>query len=263
MNAMYLRSLAVGVITAVVTPFAYGQIPIDESVGEGSSPIQEQSNTSIANTNQSGQMFLQMQQLQEEVQMLRGVVEEQSALIARLEQQRFDDFVSIDQRLTALEAGSSGVVLSNSPAESGQSVEAQVDIDTGVKNTQLPVDETEAKAEYDRARERLMARQFDVAVEQFDAFVATYPNSRYTANAYYWLGEIAIQQSDLQSARQHFTSVINFFPDHAKALDAKYKLGVIYYQLGQSDQSRSYFEQASQGTGNTARLARAKLEEYF
>lgn len=269
MNAITLRSFLIGVITVVLAPFAYGQIPIDESVGEITSVDQQEEAVDSADSavNQSGQLFLQLQRLQGEVQMLRGIVEEQAAMLARLEQQRFDDFVAIDQRIAALEAG--GVAIANPVENLNGGGESTVSSPDGalIPETGDPdgsdVDEERAKAEYDRAREQLMARNFDQAVEQFNQFVVQYPSSRYAANAYYWLGEIAIQRNDLQQARQQFTSVINFFPNHHKTQDAKYKLGVIYYQLGQAEQSRSYFEEAASGTGNTARLARAKLDEYF
>ncbi|NVK11031.1 MAG: tol-pal system protein YbgF [Gammaproteobacteria bacterium] len=269
MNAITLRSFLIGVITVVLAPFAYGQIPIDESVGEITAVDQQEDTADPVDSavNQSGQLFLQLQRLQGEVQMLRGIVEEQAAMLARLEQQRFDDFVAIDQRIAALEAG--GVVVTTPAEDRGEATDSSVASTDGVvvpdtlDSAASDVDEERAKAEYDRAREQLMSRNFDQAVEQFNQFVVQYPSSRYAANAYYWLGEIAIQRNDLQQARQQFTSVINFFPNHHKTQDAKYKLGVIYYQLGQAEQSRSYFEEAASGTGNTARLARAKLDEYF
>jgi TolA-binding protein len=87
MNAITLRSFLIGVITVVLAPFAYGQIPIDESVGEITAVDQQEETAESVNSavNQSGQLFLQLQRLQGEVQMLRGIVEEQAVMLARLE----------------------------------------------------------------------------------------------------------------------------------------------------------------------------------
>jgi tol-pal system protein YbgF len=51
--------------------------------------------------------FSQMQAMQEEIQQLRGLVEQQSNEIKRLKQQREDDYADIDRRLSALSKGGS------------------------------------------------------------------------------------------------------------------------------------------------------------
>ena len=260
MIATCLRSFVIGVGAIALAPFAYGQVPIDESVGEV--PIEEPVvETAVANPDQSGQFYIQMQRLQNEVQMLRGLIEEQSEQIRRLEQQRFDDFMGIDQRLAALEAGSVSVVGVDTASPSEPATTAAVGTGAVVATTDSSVDV--AKEAYDTAYGLLRQRNFAEAKTRFSDFLSAYPESDLAANAYYWLGEIALADRELEIARERFNSVVTFFPEHRKAQDALYKLGTVYFMLEQYEQSRAFYTRAAEGTGQAATLAQRALEQNF
>ena len=259
MIARCLRSFVIGVGAIALTPFTYGQVPIDESVGEV--PIEEPVVETAANPDISGQFFIQMQRLQNEVQMLRGLIEEQSEQIRRLEQQRFDDFMGIDQRLAALEEGVVGganVDTSSSP-NGGDALAAG----SGALVATTDGSEEAAKEAYDTAYGLLRQRNFTEAKARFSDFLSAYPESDLAANAYYWLGEIALADRELEIARERFNSVVNNFPEHRKAEDALYKLGTVHFMLGQYEQSREFYTRAAEGTGQAATLAQRALEQNF
>ncbi|WP_298634297.1 tetratricopeptide repeat protein [uncultured Umboniibacter sp.] len=260
MIATCLRSFVIGVGAIALAPFAYGQAPIDESVGEV--PIEEPVvDTAVANIDSSGQFYIQMQRLQSEVQMLRGIIEEQSEQIRRLEQQRFDDFMGIDQRLAAVEAGAVSVVEMDSTSSTEAATALTAGTGSAVAATDSSVDE--AKEAYDIAYGFLRQRNFAEAKVRFSDFLSAYPESDLTANAYYWLGEIALSDRELEIARERFNSVVNFFPEHRKAQDALYKLGTVYFMLEQYDQSRAFYTRAAEGSGQAATLAQRALEQNF
>ena len=263
MIATRLRSFTLGVGVLALTPFVYGQVPIDESVGEieATAVTRESSESAVG----SGQSFLQMQRLQSEVQMLRGLLEEQAEKIRRLEQQRFDDFVTIDQRLAAIEAGGGNVMAA---VQDSSNTETTTTTPSTTSTLPIPtaatVNNSEgAKAAYDTAYGFLRQRDFATAKARFSDFLSSYPESDLAANAYYWLGEIALEDRELEIARERFSSVVNFFPNHRKAQDALYKLGTVYWMLEQYAQSREFYQRAAEGTGQAATLAKRALEQNF
>ncbi len=271
LNAILLRSFLIGASAYALAPFTFGQVPIDESVGEipildvVSSEVQDSTQLAIPESNINAQLYLQLQRLQAEVQLLRGQVEDQGQLIKQLEQQRFDDFVALDQRLVRLEGD--GLVANNNAAEvvSNSSSNDAVNASQGEVQSVAVVEgnESEARLAYDKAYAVLRRGDFADSKALFNDFLAIYPTSDLAANAYYWLGELAINDGELEIARQRFMAVVNNFPSHRKAVDANYKLGTVYYQLGQPAKSREYFERAAAATGQAASLAQKALESNF
>jgi len=93
--------------------------------------------------------------------------------------------------------------------------------------------------------------------------VIDFPDSPYLANVHYWLGEIYLLQGQDEQARQSFALVVEQYPNHAKALDANFKLGKLYNELGDKKRARELLQRAAQGTGATASKAKSYLESNF
>jgi tol-pal system protein YbgF len=98
----------------------------------------------------------------------------------------------------------------------------------------------------------MKARQFDESAAAFNQLIADYPNGQYTPNAYYWLGELYLAQTDTERARQSFAQVLNLYPDHPKVPDTLYKLGVVYHRLGDNQRAIGYFEQVGREYPNSS-----------
>ena len=120
------------------------------------------------------------------------------------------------------------------------------------------------KADYDKAS-GLLLKQRDIngAALAFKQHIVDYPGSPYVPNAYYWLGEIYLLQDQAELSRQSFTAVVDQHPLHNKAMDARFKLGKIYHQLGEDARARQLLETAASSTGGVARKARAYLDNNF
>ena len=199
----------------------------------------------------------QVEQLQQELQVLRGVVEEnQYALEQQTEQTRalYDD---VDVRL-----GKLGTQLEQqlaAPQVPTQQMSAMPTASTAsTVLSQMPQDEKQA---YDWSYDLLEAKDYTGALEAFSAFRERFPSSEYTPNVQYWLGEIYLLGQDLTSADAAFEQVIEQYPNHSKAADALLKRGYVQYTLENWTLARAYFNDVKarfKGT-SAARLAEARL----
>ncbi len=196
----------------------------------------------VASTADGGQLrelFYQLQVLQQEIQDLRGQVEEQTYLVNRLQRDQKEQYLDLDRRLVALS--------SNQPAP-GPSSSAPSAAPISVPSGDL----TEREA-YSQAFEAMRAREFDVSMAGFQNLIETYPNGQFTPNAYYWVGELyLVARADPELARQSFMQVVSLYPDHQKAPDALYKLGVVYHNLGDTTTSLNYLQRVQQEHPNSS-----------
>lgn len=191
-----------------------------------------------------GTLFYQLQLLQQEVQELRGLVEEQSHRLERLAQDQKEQYLLIDREIGQLRAGV------------GESKQGEATIRAA------PVG-TDERTAYANAFNLTREKQFAEAIDAFQALLSDFPSGRYSANALYWLGEIylVVEPPDLERSRQSFVQVVNLYPRHQKASDSMYKLAVVYRQIGDMDRAREYLDRVRNDYGGTtaARLA-ASLE---
>ncbi|GAB3382440.1 tol-pal system YbgF family protein [Azotobacter armeniacus] len=210
-------------------------------------------------TSAQGEMFLQLQQLQDEVSRLRGMVEEQQYEIRRLKQESLDRYQELDSRLSGA-AGASAQ--QNVPAGAIDTGRAPVPPATQAPASSGPADPEKEKLYYDAAFDLIKAKDFDKASQAFTAFLRKYPNSQYAGNAQYWLGEVNLAKGDLQGAGQAFARVSQNYPKHPKVPDSLYKLADVERRLGNTEKARSALQQVIvQYPGSSAaQLARRDLQ---
>ena len=183
---------------------------------------------------------IRVQQLEEEIRRLNGLVEEQASLLARLQDQTLERYVEMDRRLAALGAAED-TVSAVAASEGAVVVDPQ---DGGTDTAQAPVPEAQPGEQeaYQSAYGFVRERQFDQALIAFNAFLAAYPYGRYSPNAHYWLGELylVVEPVDPESARQNFQLLLDQYPADRKVPDALYKLGRVHALKGNEDRSREY-----------------------
>ena len=196
------------------------------------------------------ELFYQLQVLQQEVQELRGLVEEQSHQLSRLARDQQEQYLDLDRRMQAVRGGGA-----QAPAQAAG--DAPASPPTG---GQQAAGEREA---YTEAFELMRQRQFQASVAAFDRLVRDYPNGAFTANAFYWLGELHLALDDLEKARQWFVQVVNTYPQDQKVPDALYKLGVVYHRLGDVGRAREYLNRvrSQHPQSSAAGLAQTYLAE--
>lgn len=207
------------------------------------------------------ELFYQLQLLQEEVMQLRGMLEEQQFEIRKLKQQRLDDYLSLDQRISALGAAPAAGSPAGKPAAAAP---AAVNLAAAAQMPQASAEETAA---YKAAYELVKGQKFADARAAFQAFLQKFPDNTYTPNAYYWLGELYLIAPDLEAAREAFSKLIANYPDHRKIPDARFKLAKVYHQLGDDAKAKAALKSliADYGSagGSAVNLAKDYYRQHF
>lgn len=230
-------------------------------------------------------LYIQLQSLQQEVMELRGIVEEQRHQLDTLKQQSLERYTDLDNRLSqgqgqvqggqgqvqagataaphAAEGGAVPVSEPGAEAAPPAVVAAPAPAASGMQTAKPEEYET-----YQKAYAKLKGQDFSGAIKVFNSFIATYPGSTLTGNAYYWLGKAYLQPpQDAAKAQQAFTKVSGDFPQHAKAPDALYELGKIYYSKGDKAKAKTLFQQVIDNygaSGSTApQLAKQFLDQNY
>ena len=238
-------------------------------------------------------LVIQIQQLQDEVRMLRGMLEDQTMELENLGNRQRDQYLDLDQRITELRSASPGPMVStgavttagaiDTPGElapQGQEYlpevredvpELRPALDTPSSVAGIATPDTRAravaaspeaeKATYDRAFQSLKDLKYADAAEQFQTFLGQYPTSEYADNAQYWLGESYYVTRNYDIALEAFQGLLSNYPDSPKIADCLLKIGYTHYELKQWDQARAALTQVQeQYPGTTlARLAGSRL----
>lgn len=203
-------------------------------------------------TNNTAELYYQLQLLQQEVLQLRGMVEEQSHEIKKLKQQRLDDYLDLDRRVSQL--SKDGTASANATPVSA----------TNNSSSSVAVPAQDEMTHYKDAMNLVLRQQkYDEAIEALKEHLELFPDSKFAANSQYWLGEVYLQKQELEEARQWFSRVLSQYPDHTKAPDAQYKLGTVYHMLGDDTLAKTTLEKVAQSDANAARLAKDYLANNF
>lgn len=238
------------------------------------------------------ELVSQVQELQDEVRILRGQVEDQANQLETLRQRQRDQFLDLDQRISGQpSATGSSVTAANgetpplavvdtgdeqqlpevSPGPAADSPDVRPPMDTpsdtvaldtpAAQNQVMPANPAEEKAAYDQAFQSLKDLRYADAAEGFQTFLARYPTSEYADNAQYWLGESYYVTRNYDISLEAFNDLLKNYPDSSKKPDALLKIGYAHYELKQWDQARAALEQVKQQYPDTtlARLADNRL----
>lgn len=206
-----------------------------------------------------GMLFMQLQQMQEEIAQLRGMLEEQQNQIQRLQQEGLERYQDLDRRLSSgSAAGNQPAPSSNTAASAGSSAPAAA---SQGQSQSASGDPAKEKLYYDAAFDLIKAKDFDKASQAFAAFLRKYPDSQYAGNAQYWLGEVNLAKGDLQGAGQAFARVSQAYPQHNKVPDSLYKLADVEIRLGNRDKAQGILREVIAQYPNTsaAQLAQRQL----
>lgn len=196
------------------------------------------------------ELYFQLQTLQQEVQELRGLVEEQSFELKRLKQQRLDDYLDLDRRLSQLGQTTSkptpNIVSSNNLAV------------VAANDPTPPKDEL---ASYRSAIDLVLKkRDFDAGASALLSYLDDFPKGHYVANAQYWLGQIYFQKDDLEKSQKWFGQMIQEFPQHQKAEEAKFKLAKVLYSAGDQTKAKVLLNEVAGSDSSVAALAKDFLK---
>ncbi|MBD1552849.1 tol-pal system protein YbgF [Pseudomonas typographi] len=226
--------------------------------GYGTSGAYAGSGAQQAPVSAQGELFMQLQQMQEDIARLRGQVEVQQNQIQQMKQEALDRYQDLDRRIGAggsaqQQAAPADTSQANGAINAGGASAADTQSAQQPTAGGEPADPAKEKLYYDAAFDLIKAKDFDKASQAFTAFLRRYPNSQYAGNAQYWLGEVNLAKGDLQGAGQAFAKVSQAYPKHAKVPDSLYKLADVERRLGHTDRVKPLLQQVvSQYPGTSA-----------
>lgn len=230
--------VSVGAGGTVAAPAATSNYVDTSQQAQLSSPRVSGGNTLLS------ELAMQVEQMQQEIALLRGQLEQQEFQFKQLQQEQQQRYLDVDRRLSALVMPVESTV---SPAKS---------------DTQT--DES-AEATYQEAMGLIKAKKFAEAQTQFARLIKNYPKDPLIGNALYWSAEVWLVQAEPDKALVEFKKVVNSHPEHSKAADAAYKIGVTLDRQGKSKEAKEWLQKViNDYTGKadtTVRLAQSYLEK--
>jgi tol-pal system protein YbgF len=222
-------------------------------------------------------LLTRVDQLQRDVQKLRGDIEVQNHTIEDLQRQQREQYLDIDRRLQLLEtggqpavapvadmaggAGSAPVTPAVSPP-AGSTPPAGVLAPATAPAAGATIDDPATmQAEYDTALAILREGRYSDAALAFDQFITRYPTGPLTDNAHYWLGETYYVTRDFDKAKATFGKLVSTYPNSPKVADSRLKVGFILYEQQKWKEARAELEAVvgNYPTSTAARLASDRL----
>lgn len=164
----------------------------------------------------------QLAALEAEVRALRGSLEELQFALDSARQQQRDQYLDLDRRLQALEAGAER--LARAAAAAGP----------------------DPQADYQAAFDLLKTGRYAEAQRGFEGFLLAHPQHDLAANAQYWLGEVHYVERNYEAALAAFERVMSAYPQARKAADALLKVGYCQYELKRYAAARASLARVTQ-----------------
>jgi tol-pal system protein YbgF len=193
----------------------------------------------------------QLEALKQEVSMLRELLEEKEYELDLVSQRQRSLYTDIDRRLNNLEGGTSRTVVaapvpppSSSAAAAGAAPVAAVQ-------------DKDGSQQYSAAFELLKQGEYKKSIAAFEAFLSSYPQSKYADNAQYWLGEANYVSREYKKALDGFQTLIAKYPESSKIPGARLKIGYTYYELQNWSAAKEALTQAAKLYPDTTVAAKA------
>ncbi len=180
---------------------------------------------------QQSEMFLRLEQLQEELRSIRGELELHGHGLETLKRRQQEIYRDLDERIGKLESAPGGAPQEEQPAGEGEEA----------RQPEVAVDADEQQA-YQQAFAHLRKLEYPRAVSGFTEYLKSYPGGRYAPNAQYWLGEIRYVRGAYKRAIAEYRKFVEGYPDNARVAEALLKMGLSYRELGNARAARRQFE---------------------
>ena len=191
-------------------------------------------------------LYKKIEVLEEEIRDLRNILEENSILVDRsleLQQQRYLD---LDARI---------LEISKISSEKPSSVDEEAQYL-----------DTEEKELFKSALILFEESRFAEALEIFSQIIITFPDGSFTADAYFWSGELFLAQEMFEDAKLSFKNVVDNFYQHSRTPDSLFKLGEIYRIEGDVERSLEFYDKVKEdfpdsGASQLAKKSQEILKE--
>lgn len=213
--------------------------------------------TAAASGTLNDEIAWQVEQLQQEIASLRGLIEQQEYQIKKLQTEGQQRYLDLDERVAQLyqmkAAAPATPTVVHAPVATANSP-AQVAV----------AQKSNADDDYQAAMSLVREKKYAEASSAFDSFIAKYPQHDLLGNALYWSGEIWLVQNNLPEALKQFHRILNDLPEHGKAADATYKIGVTLHRQHKNEEAKVWLNKViknySGKADSTVNLAKSYLQ---
>lgn len=204
-----------------------------------------------------GELLLQIEQLRQETQALRGLMEELSFQLGQMSQDQKARYLDLDQRLGEL------VRVQREAATAPQAATTVPEASDGVLVDGLPTAEAVAVSDqdaYNAAFELIRAREFEAALDAMERFIAAYPESDLMLDARFWRGQVFDVLGQDANAIEEFKSLTLMAPEYRRILQVKVKLGKLLIKNQDVVNGRKVLEEVVTEAPDSVEAGLAKRE---
>ena len=199
----------------------------------------------------SALMLAQVQEMSDEIGTLRDRVEILEFELDKSSQRQKQLYDDLDQRLRKFERRDNSLDSTPSQPQTGSGTqpdstdEGSPDATDGVEPVavELPASDVNpqvVREVYDNAFRALRQGKYEDSIIEFQALIATYPNSELVDDALYWIAEANYVTQKYDLALPVFERVIREFPENQRAAEAMLKIGYIYYDQQNYEEAKIY-----------------------
>jgi len=190
-------------------------------------------------------IYQKISELEQEVATLRNLIEENTYLIERYQELQQQRYLDLDKRLHNLLLQEKEDLTTESLNRKQNNTTEEIDL-------------------YKDALELFEASRYAEALESFRELIISYPEGAYSADAYFWSGELYLVQQLFEDAREHYLVVVEKFNEHPRVADSLFKLGLLERALMNDQEANSYFLRVVSEYPDTgaAELAKKSLEAF-
>ena len=228
-------------------------------------------------------MLESLESLKTEINTLRGEIEVQGYTIDQLKQKQRDLYTDLDRRLElsgsnntsddpsndlqVLDTNANQEIINENDTASEQSLVIETTSDIGqngeTTSEEKPIDPQEAEKYYRSAFKLLKESQYDQALLAFKSFLKDYPDSAFSNNAQYWIGEANYVMQNYEIAINDYQALLNTYPNSQKISHALLKIGYSYAELGNIADAKKILKEVIRQYPDTtvSRLANERLRK--
>ena len=253
--------------------------PVTNNINERLEKIEKR-----LNNNALLEMLESLESLKTEINTLRGEIEVQTHTIDQLKQKQRNLYTDLDRRLelygtnkTSDDSSNDLQILDTNTTnqeiinEDGITSEETLVIETTsgigqnneINSEEKFLDPKEAETVYRSAFSLLKESQYDQALAAFKSFLHDYPNSTFSGNAQYWIGEANYVMQNYEIAINEYQALLNTYPNSKKISHALLKIGYSYTELGNITDAKKILKEVIRQYPDTtaSRLADERLRK--
>jgi tol-pal system protein YbgF len=207
------------------------------------------------------ELLNQIERINGDVAKLKGQLEVMAHDVEVTQKRQRDLYTDLDGRLRKLEGGASATPPAATPATPPQATTQAAATPAAPAPTTSATDPAAELKDYEAAHALFKSGKYAASADAFEKFLTAYPDSKFAANAQYWIGYAHFSQKNYKGAITAQQKLVQNYPDHQKVPDALYNIANSQIQLGNIDDAKQTLRNlvAKYPLSETTPLAKKRL----